>query len=378
MLIYTLVFVALFPYINGAVATVALFPAIVAGWRLGKNGGILIGVIVQLINAFLFPFCISLVQSDTGTNPVQGIPLALLVFFTGWLTGWLVELLEQVRAQSAELACKNNQLQAEIAERLQAEESLKLLNEQLDARVQTRTAQLTAINEDLQKEVASRKLAEEQAKISIKEKEVLLKEVHHRVKNNLQIVSSLLNLQAGLIEDQVAIAVIQDSQHRVRTMAMIHEKLYQSQDLTSIDFVDYIRSLAVNLFYSYGIDRERIRLTVTADEISMAIDSAVPCGLIMNELISNALKHAFPQNRSGNLNIDLRKGTQPGMFVFTVADDGAGLPDEANFAQPASLGLQLVHLLVNQQKGSIELDHSHGTRYKVIIMETTEAREPGD
>ncbi len=202
--------------------------------------------------------------------------------------------------------------------------------------------------------------------------------MHHRVKNNLQIVSSLLNLQAGLIEDQVAIAVIQDSQHRVRTMAMIHEKLYQSQDLTSIDFVDYIRSLAVNLFYSYGIDRERIRLTVTADEISMAIDSAVPCGLIMNELISNALKHAFPQNRSGNLNIDLRKGTQPGMFVFTVADDGAGLPDEANFAQPASLGLQLVHLLVNQQKGSIELDHSHGTRYKVIIMETTEAREPGD
>lgn len=378
LLVYVLVFVGLFPHIQGAAATVALFPAILAGWRLGKGGGLLVGVLVQLINIFLFPVCMSLFPSGMNSDPVQGIPLALLVFFTGWLTGWLVELLEQVRSQAAELTRKNHLLETEIVERARAEEALQLLNEQLDAHVQTRTAQLLAMNDDLQKEVASRKVAEEKAKISAGEKEILLKEVHHRVKNNLQIISSLLNLQVGLIEDQTAVGVIQDSQHRIRAMAMIHEKLYQSHDLANIEFADYINSLAVNLFYSYGVDRERVQLTVTADEISMVIDAAVPCGLIMNELISNALKHAFPHNRSGNVNIDLRKGPQSGLFVFTVVDDGVGIPDEVNFAQPASLGLQLVHLLVNQQKGCIELDRSHGTRYIMTIIETREAREPED
>ncbi|AUB39254.1 CheY chemotaxis protein or a CheY-like REC [Nostoc flagelliforme CCNUN1] len=140
-----------------------------------------------------------------------------------------------------------------------------------------------------------RKQAEEQIKASLQEKEVLLKEIHHRVKNNLQIISSLLNLQAEYIKDNQALEVFKDSQNRIESMALIHEKLYQSQDLAKINFADYIQDLVTNLFYSYNVNSSAISLKMNVEEVFLAIDAAIPCGLIINELISNSLKYAFPQ-----------------------------------------------------------------------------------
>lgn len=194
------------------------------------------------------------------------------------------------------------------------------------------------------------------------EKEVLLKEVHHRVKNNLQIISSLLNLQAGQVTDAPTLQALGDSQARVRSMALIHEKLYQSKSLASIDFGGYVRSLATDLFRSYRRNLTGIRLDVQVDEVTLDLDHAVSCGLILNELMTNALKYAFPDGRDGTVRVELR--ANPGnMIRLRVADDGVGIPADFDIPGAKSLGLQLVHSLVGQLDGTIELDRSEGTAF---------------
>ena len=215
-------------------------------------------------------------------------------------------------------------------------------------------------------DITERKQAETQIKLSLKEKEILLQEIHHRVKNNLQVISSLLNLQAGYLNDQQAFDLLQDSQNRVRSMALIHEKLYQSPDLARIDIAEYIRNLVTYLIRSYRVDTEKINLIIKADNISLGVDLAVPCGLILNELVSNSFKYAFPNGKIGKIYIEL-SANRDGQFTLTVGDNGVGLPPDINFQRTTSLGLQLVNTLVEQLDGTIKLDNTRGTEFEITF-----------
>ncbi|MDZ8092118.1 MAG: histidine kinase dimerization/phosphoacceptor domain -containing protein [Nostoc sp. DedQUE05] len=211
-----------------------------------------------------------------------------------------------------------------------------------------------------------RKQAEEQIKASLQEKEVLLKEIHHRVKNNLQIISSLLNLQAEYLKDNQALEVFKDSQNRIESMALIHEKLYQSQDLARINFADYVQDLVTNLFYSYNVNSSAITLKMNVEEVFLAIDAAIPCGLIINELISNSLKYAFPQTEGGEISIDFRfDGVN--LYILAISDNGVGFAQDFDFHNTESLGLRLVKGLTHQLKGNIDFSSNNGVKYKIIF-----------
>jgi len=230
----------------------------------------------------------------------------------------------------------------------------------LEQKVKQRTA-------ELEKEVAERKRAEEKIKASLKEKELLLQEIHHRVKNNLQVISSLLKLQSEYIEDKQAFQMFKDSQNRIKSMALIHEKLYKSKDLAEIDFKIYINDLAYELFRSYEIDPSKIALRMDVKDISLRIDVAIPCGLIINELISNSLKYAFPQGREGGIKIALRS-INKNKIELKVKDNGIGLPEDFDFRKTKSLGLHIVTILVEDQlDGKIELNRAGGTEFKITF-----------
>ena len=209
-----------------------------------------------------------------------------------------------------------------------------------------------------------RKRAEAQIKASLQEKEVLLKEIHHRVKNNLQIISSLLNLQADYLKDNQAIEIFKDSQNRIESMALIHEKLYQSKDLAKINFADYIQELATSLFCSYEVNLNAITLKMNIEDVILGIDAAIPCGLIINELVVNSLKHAFPEGKPGEISIDFCS-INANEFALVVSDSGIGLPKELDLQNTNSLGLQLVNALTNQLEGNINFVRTRGV--KIII-----------
>jgi PAS domain S-box-containing protein len=217
--------------------------------------------------------------------------------------------------------------------------------------------------------------ADERIKAQLKEKEVLLKEIHHRVKNNLQIISSLLNLQSTYIKDQQALGMFKESQNRVRSMALIHEKLYQSKDIARVDFAEYIRNLAGNLIRSYGSSPAMVKLVIDADQISLGVDTAIPCGLIINELVTNSLKYAFPDGRHGEIRVSLKRENGDGLYRLVIADNGVGLPASIELRKTTTLGLQLVTTLVDQLNGSIEIRRGNGTEYIVTFSEMI-AREP--
>jgi two-component sensor histidine kinase/CBS domain-containing protein len=229
--------------------------------------------------------------------------------------------------------------------------------------------QQSELYQQVQAELAERKRAEEQLKASLKEKEVLLKEIHHRVKNNLQIISSLLKLQSAYTKEEQVLGMFKDSQNRIRSMALIHEKLYQSKDLSRIDFAEYIHDLAGNLLRSYKASSHAITLKTTVNDITLNIDTAIPCGLIINELMSNSLKHAFPTPSKDNeicINIYSSDNDQ---FILNVSDNGIGFPKDLDFRNTESLGLELVCTLTEQLDGTIELDSSRGTSFNIIFSE---------
>ncbi|MBF0405038.1 histidine kinase dimerization/phosphoacceptor domain -containing protein [Candidatus Magnetominusculus xianensis] len=204
---------------------------------------------------------------------------------------------------------------------------------------------------------------------SLTEKEVLLREIHHRVKNNMQVISSLLRLQARYVKDNKLSAMFKDSEHRIRSMALIHEKLYNSKDLSRIDFGDYVKNLCSGLFSSYGVNKRDIRFNVDTDEISMGIDTAIPCGLIINELISNSLKYAFKKSHKGEISVRLRK-LQGNEYELTVGDTGVGLDEDIDFRTTESLGLQLVTSIAESQlHGKITLDRTKGTVFRIKFDE---------
>jgi two-component sensor histidine kinase len=230
--------------------------------------------------------------------------------------------------------------------------------------------QQSELYQQLQAELVERQRAEEQIKASLKEKEVLLKEIHHRVKNNLQIISSLLKLQSSYIKDKQALEMFKDSQSRIRSMALIHEKLYQSQNLSKINFAEYIHDLTMHLLRSYSTNSQQIHLRLTNNEIWLSIDTAVPCGLIINELVSNSLKHAFPiANQEGEIHVDLYASPDH-KFTLIVSDNGIGFPQALDFQNTESLGLELVCTLTEQLEGTIELDDRRGTTFKIMFAES--------
>ena len=204
--------------------------------------------------------------------------------------------------------------------------------------------------------------AEAGVRASLHEKEILLKEIHHRVKNNLQVISSLLNLQSRAVSDPPVLELLRDSQNRVRSMALVHEKLYRSPDLARIDLAEYARSLASQLLRTYTDPAGRVSLRVEAADCWLDVDTAVPCGLIINELLSNALKHAFPGSRTGEILIALQPAA-PRRVRLVVADDGGGFPPDVDFRATPSLGLQLVNSLVAQIDGAIHLNRRAGTEF---------------
>ncbi|MGV0025932.1 PAS domain S-box protein [Phormidesmis priestleyi] len=213
-------------------------------------------------------------------------------------------------------------------------------------------------------DITDRKRVENQLRESLQEKEVMLKEIHHRVKNNLQVISSLLKLQAGYIKDDRILEVFKESQNRVRAMALIHEKLYQSEDLAKTDFAEYIRSLVNDLFRSYSISSRAVSLNLTVEDVRLSIDTAIPCGLIINELVSNSLKHAFSARQPGQISIDLSSKAND-RYLLVVQDNGAGLPSDIDFRKTKSLGLQLVCNLTKQLQGTIDLDRENGSTFKI-------------
>ncbi|MBI5207155.1 MAG: HAMP domain-containing protein [Candidatus Firestonebacteria bacterium] len=201
---------------------------------------------------------------------------------------------------------------------------------------------------------------------TIEEKEVLLKEIHHRVKNNMQIISSILNLQTGYTSDKETITALRESRDRIQVMALIHEKLYQSKNLSKIDFYEYIDELITNLFSSYGIKSEIIKFEIDVKNIFLNINTAIPCGLIINELISNCLKHAFPNRKSGKVKLSIYNDNET--YTIIVSDDGIGLPENFDYRKTESLGIKLVASLINQLNGTLTLDKNMGTTFKIMFQ----------
>lgn len=210
-----------------------------------------------------------------------------------------------------------------------------------------------------------------QLQASLREKEMLLKEIHHRVKNNMQVISSLLRLQSEYNKDDKVIEMFKESQNRIRSIALVHEKLYRSKNLSRIDFNSYIENLVNGLFISYRISSNKVRLKMDVGRILFAIDTAIPCGLIINELITNSLKHAFPEDREGEISISLHKAnTGKNEYELIVEDNGVGIWKDLDYRNTETLGLQLVTSLAEiQLHGRIELNKNKGTKFRVIFSE---------
>jgi PAS domain S-box-containing protein len=212
--------------------------------------------------------------------------------------------------------------------------------------------------------ITERKKAEEQIKASLKEKEILLQEVHHRVKNNMQIISSLLNLQSRHVKDKESLGLFKSSQNRVKSMALIHERLYQSKDFTRIDVADYVQNLTNHLFITYGISKDAVKLKMNIKDIFLDINTAIPCALIINELVSNSLKHAFPNGKKGEIQISMSPLSKD-EIELVVGDNGVGMLEDANLKNTKSLGLYLVSMLAEDQlHGEIKLDKTEGTAFR--------------
>ncbi len=232
-------------------------------------------------------------------------------------------------------------------------------DQELERRVSERTTELQQSNTLLQD--------------SLEEKVVLLKEVHHRVKNNLQIIASLLSLQSNQIDDEETLALFANSENRVRAMATIHERLYLSEDLAKIDFGGYIESLVEGLLASYKTSQD-ISLMTAVDEVTLDLDQAIPCGLMINELVSNSLKYAYVNGEQGIL--EVRMGTTADGYRMSVRDNGVGFPADIDFRKSPSLGLQLINTLTHQLRGSIEMINHHGTEFIIEFPAQRDGTEP--
>jgi PAS domain S-box-containing protein len=234
----------------------------------------------------------------------------------------------------------------DISERRRLEERLRKFSEDLENGIRERTEHLVK---------------------SLHENEMLMKEVHHRVRNNFRIVSSLLPLQSGYIKDEATTKAILESQNRVKAMALVHEKVYGSTDIAKVDLSEYVRFLSTGLFRFYDVNPRRISLNIDIQDVSAGSNIAIPLSLIMNELVSNSLKHAFPDGRTGRIEITCYRDDHS--ITLIVSDDGIGFPDDLDFRNTDSLGLRIVVSQVEQLNGTIELDRKEGTAFRITFKE---------
>lgn len=220
-------------------------------------------------------------------------------------------------------------------------------------------------------DITHRKEAEIKIQASLREKDILLQEIHHRVKNNLQVISSLLDLQSHHINDPEVLELFQESQNRVKSMALVHEKLYQSRDFARINFAEYIENLTNYLFQVYAVHSHMIAIQLDIENLHLTIDTAIPCGLILSELVSNGIKYAFPDGRAGTIKIALH--SQPdNRYTLIVRDNGIGVPDDLDLKRTKSLGLQLVTILTEQLEGTLEINSDCGTEFKICFPQPNE------
>ena len=217
-------------------------------------------------------------------------------------------------------------------------------------------------------DITKQKQAEEALRALLREKEILLQEVHHRVKNNLQIISSLLDLQSQTLKEPETLEIFRQSANRVKSMAMIHDQLYYSAFLDRINFAEYVDTLASYLFESYGVDRDFIEVKVNVESVFFNLDTSIPCGLIINELVSNSLKYAFPKQTHGLVEIYLESDAEQ-RFTLIIKDNGIGFPKDLNIYQSPTLGLKLVNALTDQLEGEIELESSQGSEVRIRFFE---------
>ncbi len=243
-------------------------------------------------------------------------------------------------------------------------EALRESNLLLEAKVLDRTRELTKTNMELRREINKRRKVEKQLKSSLKDKEVLLKEVYHRVKNNLQVISSLLELQSDFIDDENVVKMLAETQDRVISMALIHEQLYESEDMTTLDFDEYIGTLVGNFIDSYGISTKDIKIDTNICETELSIDRAIPCGLLINEILSNCLKHAFPE-KSGEISI--KTSTDGQNYTLKIKDNGIGLPKKFDISKSETLGFQLITALIQQLGGYINVARQAGTEFTIVF-----------
>jgi len=222
-------------------------------------------------------------------------------------------------------------------------------------------------------DITERKQMETQIATSLREKEYLLKEIHHRVKNNLQVISSLLSMQADKATDRNVIESLTDSQNRVKSIALVHEKLYQSKSLDQIEYGDYLNKFAMHLFDTYNVTQSRISCTIHAENIFVDINQAVPCSLIINELLTNSLKYAFPDGRAGAITIDFV--TEAKNYMLTYHDTGVGIPESVTFERSESLGMKLIYGLTQQLNGTVTLKREGGTTFIVTFPCLTKSGE---
>lgn len=215
------------------------------------------------------------------------------------------------------------------------------------------------------RDITERKIMGERIKASLKEKDLLLKEIHHRVGNNLQVIYSLLHMQSAYIKDKKSLDIFKGCQDRLMSMSLIHKTLYKSKDLTYIDFHDYINKLANRLYHSYGVSTDRVALKINADNVPLGIDTAIPYGLVISELVSNSLKHAFPEGREGEIRIILRSSDK-NEYELIVSDNGIGMPENFDFRNTETLGFKIVIIFGEEnRKGKIELNRNEGTEFLI-------------
>jgi len=218
-------------------------------------------------------------------------------------------------------------------------------------------------------DISDRKFTESRIQAALREKEILLKEIHHRVKNNMQVVSSLLQLQAQYIEDEPTLALFEESQTRIHSMALIHEQLYQSENLDRIDLPSYVEDLVANLYQSFGCCNTSIQFNLNIDPIYLNIETAIPCGLIINELVSNSLKYAFTESLAGEIKINFYYDTASQQFHLSIQDNGSGFPTGFDVENTETLGVRLVRMLTHQLDGTLVIDSQCGTCYHISFLE---------
>jgi two-component sensor histidine kinase len=204
-------------------------------------------------------------------------------------------------------------------------------------------------------------------KRSLLEKEILLKEVHHRVKNNLQIMSSLIKLQSHYVSDKQMLQILNETESRIQSMAIVHSKLYSTQEYEKVNFGEYVKNLTDNFWNTYGIKLKNLNFDIQVENISINIDTAIPCGLIINELVSNSIKYAFPDNRKGTITIILMKESSSRFYKLIVKDDGIGLKKAVKIEKADTLGIQLVNLLTKQMNGTFEIKSEKNKGCQIII-----------